>query len=288
MANEIRLKRSLGSIAPASLAEGEVAYVYGNDTMYIGAPGNTIVVIAGAGAFAKLASPTFTGKVTTPDIKITGGTPGVGKVLTSDADGDATWETPTSGVTDHTLLSNIGTNSHAQIDSHIASNANPHGTTKAQVGLSDADNTSDAAKPVSTAQQAALDLKAPLASPALTGTPTAPTAANATNSTQLATTAFVKAVIGDLINGAGTSLDTLNELAAALGNDANFATTVTTSLGTKLVKTANLSDLSDAAAARTNLGLGSLATQAHGAVNIDGGTIDGVTIDTSVISGGTF
>jgi hypothetical protein len=62
---------------------------------------------------------------------------------------------------------------------------------KGDVGLGNVDNTSDANKPVSTAAQAALDLKAPLASPALTGTPTAPTAAADTNSTQVATTAYV-------------------------------------------------------------------------------------------------
>ncbi len=60
---------------------------------------------------------------------------------------------------DHTKLSNIGTNTHAQIDSHVASTSNPHGTTKAQVGLANVDNTSDASKPVSTAQQTALNLK---------------------------------------------------------------------------------------------------------------------------------
>lgn len=63
---------------------------------------------------------------------------------------------------------------------------------KGDVGLGNVDNTSDANKPVSTAQQTALDLKAPLASPALTGIPTAPTAAQATNTTQVATTAFVQ------------------------------------------------------------------------------------------------
>lgn len=46
---------------------------------------------------------------------------------------------------------------------------------KGDVGLGNVDNTSDANKPVSTAQKQALDLKAPLASPAFTGTPTAPT-----------------------------------------------------------------------------------------------------------------
>lgn len=64
---------------------------------------------------------------------------------------------------------------------------------KSDVGLGNADNTSDAAKPVSTAMQTALNAKANLASPALTGTPTAPTAAASTNTTQIATTAFVKA-----------------------------------------------------------------------------------------------
>lgn len=63
--------------------------------------------------------------------------------------------------------------------------------------LNNVDNTSDANKPVSVAQQAALDLKAPLASPALTGVPTAPTAAAGTSSTQLATTAFVNAEIAN-------------------------------------------------------------------------------------------
>jgi microcystin-dependent protein len=63
------------------------------------------------------------------------------------------------------------------------------------LGLGNVNNTSDANKPVSTAQQAALDLKADLASPALTGTPTAPTAASGTNTTQIATTAFVHSLL---------------------------------------------------------------------------------------------
>lgn len=68
---------------------------------------------------------------------------------------------------------------------------------KGDVGLSNVDNTSDANKPVSTAQQSALNLKADIASPALTGIPTAPTAAVGTNTTQLATTAFVNAEIAN-------------------------------------------------------------------------------------------
>jgi hypothetical protein len=116
------------------------------------------------------------------------------------------------------------------------------GVTKTHVGLGNVDNTSDADKPVSTAAQTALDLKAPLASPALTGTPTAPTATAGTNTTQVATTAFVTTAVSNLVDAAPGALDTLNELAAAINDDASFASTVTTALGNKQDKVANVSD----------------------------------------------
>jgi hypothetical protein len=105
--------------------------------------------------------------------------------------------------------------------------------TKTALSLNLVDNTADASKPVSTAQQTALDLKANLASPALTGTPTAPTAAANTNTTQIATTAYVQTELSDLIGAAPAALDTLSELSDALADDANFASTVTTSLASK-------------------------------------------------------
>lgn len=89
-----------------------------------------------------------------------------------------------------------------------------------------------------------LALKAPLASPALTGTPTAPTAAQTVNNTQIATTAFVKAAIAGLVGSSPEALDTLNELAAALGNDPNFATTVMNALAGKQPLDATLTNLS--------------------------------------------
>ena len=70
-----------------------------------------------------------------------------------------------------------------------------------------------------------------LASPTFTGVPAAPTAASGTNTTQVATTAFVATAVANLVDAAPAALDTLNELAAALGDDSNFATTISTSLG---------------------------------------------------------
>ena len=90
----------------------------------------------------------------------------------------------------------------------------------------------------------ALALKAPLASPAMTGTPTAPTAAQTVNNTQIATTEFVKSAIAALVASSPAALDTLNELAAALENDPNFATTVTNALAGKQPLDSTLTDLS--------------------------------------------
>ena len=109
----------------------------------------------------------------------------------------------------------------------------PTGITKSDVGLGNVDNTSDANKPVSTATQTALDLKANLASPTLTGTPLAPTATAGTNNTQIATTAYADAAVAALVDGAPALLNTLNELAAAINDDASFTTTITNSIGLK-------------------------------------------------------
>lgn len=91
--------------------------------------------------------------------------------------------------------------------------------------------------------------KAPLNSPALTGTPTTPTAQQGTNNTQIASTAFVMAAIAALVDSSPDALNTLNELAAALGNDPNFATTMTNALAGKQPKDATLTALAGLATA---------------------------------------
>lgn len=161
-----------------------------------------------------------------------------------------------------------------------------------------------------------------LVSPAFTGTPSAPTPNNAVNNTQIATTAFVHALIDAVMGAAPAALDTLQELAVALGNDQNFASTVTAALagkqpldatltalaaltiaadklvyatGSDTFATADLTafarsllDDADAAAARATLALGAMALQAPDNVNITGGLVGaGVTIQAS-IDGGTF
>ncbi|EPO2180226.1 phage tail protein [Escherichia coli] len=91
--------------------------------------------------------------------------------------------------------------------------------------------------------------KAPLNSPALTGTPTTPTARQGTNNTQIANTAFVMAAIAAIVDSSPDALNTLNELAAALGNDPNFATSMTNALAGKQPKDATLTALAGLATA---------------------------------------
>ena len=118
-------------------------------------------------------------------------------------------------------------------------------TTKGDVGLGNVTNESKATM---------------FSSPAFTGNPTAPTQTSTNDSTRIATTAFVQNRIDEIIGTAGSTLDTLGELSASLSDDQDALTSLTTTVGTKLAKSSNLSDLTNASTARTNLGLGTAAT----------------------------
>ena len=225
MTNKILLKTSEVTATPAAgdLDIREPAYSFSSETLFIKYPSGTIKAIAGPGWAAPKASPALTGTPTAPTatagtnttqiatcafVQAAVGAAGGGDMLKSvyDSNNDGVVDmaaaVPWTGITGKPSAFTPDVHAHA---------------------ISDV-----------TGLQTALDAKAPLASPAFTGTPTVPTATAGTNTTQAASTAFVQAAVAALVNGAASTLDTLNELAAALGNDPNFATTVATSLGLKL------------------------------------------------------
>jgi hypothetical protein len=125
--------------------------------------------------------------------------------------------------------------------------------------------------------QTALDMleaaKAPLASPAFTGSPSAPTAPTGTNDGQLATTAFVRSEVAGLVASAPAALDTLAELASALGGDPDFAASVAAALGSRLRTDTGAQGLSaiERGNARANLRSGAMARKSVGQTGVNGG-----------------
>ena len=217
-----------GKTGVVTLVKGDVGLANVDNTADSAKPVST----AGQTALnlkANLASPTFTGTV--------------------------------GGVTaTHVGLGNVTNESKATMFSSPTFTGTVAGVSATHVGLGNVTNTSDANKPVSTAQQTALNLKANLASPTFTGVPLSTTPASNDSSTKIATTAYVQGEITDLIGGAGAAFDTLLEISASIANGDSDVVALTTTVGGKLTKADNLSDLTDTGTARTNLGLGSLAT----------------------------
>ena len=131
----------------------------------------------------------------------------------------------------------------------------------------------------------ALALKANLLGPTFTGVPAAPTANSGTNTTQIATTAFVNAEVAALVDSSPAALNTLNELAAAIGDDANFSTTITNSIATKAPLSApTFTGVPAAPTASAGTNTTQLATTAFvtGALGSYSSTLAGLTdVDTS-------
>jgi len=144
------------------------------------------------------------------------------------------------------------------------------GTTKGDVGLGNVTNESKSTM---------------FASPTFTGTTVAPTPSSNDSSTKIATTAYVQGELTDLIGTAGSTLDTLGELSASLSDDGDALTALTTTVGTKLAKSSNLSDLANAGTARTNLGVDAAGTDNSTDVTL--GNTNYLSLSGQEITGGT-
>jgi len=264
MANPL-LKLKRGNGAPASLSAGEPAYDLQNEILYIG-DGTNLDKIGGKGAYlaldgnqtvagVKTFSETITGSVsgnagtattlqTARDISLTGDATGTASAFNGTANASIAVTLANTGVT-------AGTHTKVTVDAkgRVTVGANLEAT---DIPTLTASKISDFDTQVRTSR---LDQMA---------APTASVSANSQKITNLADPSassdaankgYVDSAITNLVDGAPSALNTLQELATALGADANFSTTVTNLIGEKLAKASNLSDLTDAGAARTNLGL---------------------------------
>jgi hypothetical protein len=172
MANTIKIKNSgISSNAPTSLEFGELGLNYADGKIFFKNISNTIVE--------------FT---TPPNLVIQGTAPANTSVLWADTSVTGVGVVPVGGTTGQVLSkgsntsydavwANVVSSSDLALKANIASptfTGNVSGITATMVGLGNVTNTSDANKPVSTAQQTALDLKANIASPTFTGTATFP------------------------------------------------------------------------------------------------------------------
>lgn len=208
MANTIKIKNSGTALAvPSSLEHGELGLNYADGKIYFKNLSNAIVELSG-----------------TPSVVIQSTAPTNTNILWADTSVTGVGVVPVGGTTGQVLSKGSNTSYDA-----VWANA---------VSSSDLSLKANTASPTFTGTVtipagASISGFAPLANPALTGTPTAPTATAATNTTQIATTEFVRTEVANLVASAPAALDTLDELAAALGDDANFATTTATAIGLK-------------------------------------------------------
>ncbi|TCP92726.1 hypothetical protein C8J42_102502 [Sphingomonas sp. PP-CE-1A-559] len=286
MATTLRINRRVTGAAgaPSSLKSAELAYNMVDGILYAGYGDDGTGTATSIRGFAK---DDYDPKHRLP----VNGTSG--QVLTVDGSGNAIWGPAPQTGTNYTAGSGITiTSGTIAADTAVVATVTSVGlkADKASPTFTGTPAAPTATAGTNTTQLAttafvstAVSPKANSASPAFTGTPTAPTATSATNNTQLATTAFVSTAISNLIGGAGAAYDTLSELQTLIQNDMSGLSALTTTVDGKLTKASNLSDLTDFAAARTNLGLGTMAVQNASAVAITGGSINGVILD-----GGTF
>jgi hypothetical protein len=276
MANTVTLKIKRGSGVPSSLSAGELALDTTNKALYAG-DGTSVISLGGEGAFVdktsaqtiggvKTFSETIVGSIngnaatatalqTARDISLTGDATGTASSFSGAANAEIAVTLANSGVS-------AGTHTKVTVDAkgRVTVGANLEATdipTLTSAKISDFDTQVRTSR---LDQMAAPTASVALNSQKITGL------ADPASATDAATKGYVDSAVSALVDSAPEALDTLNELAAALGDDPNFATTVASSIGEKLAKASNLSDLTDASAARTNLGVAiGTDVQAHDA-----------------------
>ena len=309
MANP-KLKFLRGSGAPSStLLAGEPAYDLTNEVLYIG-DGTNNDKVGGKGAVVMLEGNQTVAGVKTFSSTISGSVDGNAATATALANsrdlsvsGDATGSASFNGSANADIaltLANSGVS--AGTYTKVTVDAKGRATSGTTLEASDiptltAAKISDFDTQVRTSrldQMAAPTGSVSLSSQKITNL------ADPSGANDAANKGYVDSAVNAIVDGAPDLLNTLNELAAAINDDANYATTLTTALGEKLAKASNLSDLTDASAARTliddadasaarsTLGLGSIATQAANNVSITGGAISNVTLSDVTIDGGTY
>tara|TARA_Y100000593_G_scaffold84087_1_gene159074 strand:- start:481 stop:1233 length:753 start_codon:yes stop_codon:yes gene_type:complete len=213
MANTIQLKRkSTTNMSGVTLARGEVLHNESDDILWIG-EGSSVsnIEIGGRGYFTTLGTTqTVTGAKTMNSASnvFTGN----GAALTS-----LNGSNISSGTVAAARLPDL--------DDITAPSGNVSINSNKIVNLADPVDNTDAANKQYVASQI---------TDASIGAATASTPSSNDNSTRVATTAYVQTELGELINSAPVALDTLKELAEALGDDANFSTTINTALGNRL------------------------------------------------------
>lgn len=262
MANTIRIKRSTSTAAPATLANAELAYSENSDKLFIGigtggagGTATTVLAIGGPGAFMTLDTNQTIGGTKTFSNAVFGGTPSNASHLTTKAYVDTQ---------DATKLNSSAVSAFALtfLDDTTA------GDVRTTLGLGTAATSASTAFAAATHSHAISDIT------------------NLQSSLDLkASITYVDTKVSDLVASAPAALNTLNELAVALGNDASFSTTITTALGNRLRVDVDNQGLSatQQGYGRTNLGLGTIATQNANSVTLTGGSLDNFTID-----GGSF
>ena len=259
------LKIKRGTTVPSSLLAGELALNTTSGVVYVG-DGTSVLSLGGSGAFVDKTTAQTVGGIKTFTSTISGSIDGNAATATALATGrdisltgDVTGTASAFNGSANASISATLANSGVSAGTHTKVTVNAKGlvTTGANLEATDiptltASKISDFNTQVRTSrldQMAAPSASVSLNSQKITGL------ADPTSGTDAANKGYVDTAVSNLVDGAPDLLNTLNELAAAINDDANYTSTLTTALGTKLAKASNLSDLTDASVARTNLGV---------------------------------